>query len=110
VWRWDGEVSDTVFFGVRKLSRGSIPKPHVVPVFYVYIVESRVATGRFYVGSTSDLKTRLGQHNDGVSFQTAKFRPWTLRWYCAFDSRAKAETFESYLKSGSGRAFQKRHF
>jgi predicted GIY-YIG superfamily endonuclease len=80
-----------------------------VSVFYVYLLESRSEIGRFYVGSTSDLKTRLAQHNEGESFHTAKFRPWTLRWYCAFETREKAAAFEAYLKSGSGRAFQKRH-
>lgn len=81
----------------------------MVRVFYVYILESLVETGRFYVGSTSDLKSRIAQHNEGESFHTAKFKPWTLRWYCSFATREKAEAFEAYLKSGSGRAFQKRH-
>ncbi|WP_414663456.1 GIY-YIG nuclease family protein [Horticoccus sp. 23ND18S-11] len=78
-------------------------------VFYVYVIESQAAAGRFYVGSTCNLRVRLEEHNAGRSFHTAKYGPWTLRWYCAFDTRARAETFESYLKSGSGRAFQKRH-
>lgn len=81
-----------------------------VRVFCVYVIESQSEAGRFYVGSTSDLRTRLAEHNDGLSFHTAKFRPWTLRWYCAFATREKAEAFEAYLKTGSGRAFQKRHF
>ena len=78
-------------------------------VFYVHGIESKAEAGRFYVRSTSDLRARLAEHNDGKSFHTAKFRPWTLRWYCAFTTREKAEAFEAYLKSRSGRAFQKRH-
>ena len=45
-----------------------------------------------------------------LSSNTAPFRPWKLHWYCAFGGRAKAETFERYLKSASGRAFQVKHF
>jgi hypothetical protein len=30
--------------------------------------------------------------------------------YLAFEDHAKADAFESYLKSASGRAFAKRHF
>ncbi len=78
-------------------------------MFYVYILESTAARGRFYVGSTSDLKARIALHNERTSFHSAKLGPWSLHWYCAFRSREEAETFERYLKSGSGRAFQKRH-
>ncbi|KKR91135.1 MAG: hypothetical protein UU42_C0021G0002 [Candidatus Woesebacteria bacterium GW2011_GWA1_41_13b] len=31
--------------------------------------------------------------------------PWKLVWYCAFENKGKAEDFELYLKSGSGKAF-----
>ena len=77
---------------------------------YVYILTSLSHAERFYVGCTDDLKTRVVQHNEGVTSSTAPFRPWKLHWYCAFETRAKAEAFEHYLKSASGHAFQKRHF
>jgi predicted GIY-YIG superfamily endonuclease len=66
--------------------------------------------GHFYVGSTEDLVARISDHNAGRSTHTAKFRPWTLAWYCAFPTPGKAANFERYLKSASGRAFQKKHF
>ena len=62
-----------------------------------------------YVGVTSDLENRLKEHNFGESIHTNKYGPWKLMTYIAFDSREKAITFERYLKSGSGRAFAKRH-
>ena len=40
----------------------------------------------------------------------AQYRPWKLKTYLAFEKKATAVRFESYLKSGSGRAFCKRHF
>ena len=77
---------------------------------YVYILESIVDPRRYYVGSTIDLDRRIKEHNSGKSSHTAKLAPWMLATYVAFSDRAKAFRFERYLKSGSGRAFAKRHF
>jgi predicted GIY-YIG superfamily endonuclease len=63
-----------------------------------------------YVGHTADLRDRLAEHNTGKCPHTSKFRPWKLKVYVAFDSLEKAQRFEKYLKSGSGRAFANRHF
>ena len=76
----------------------------------VYILESIADPGRHYVGSTTELDRRIEEHNAGKSSHTAKFAPWMLATYVAFSDRAKAFRFEGYLKSGSGRAFAKRHF
>ena len=72
---------------------------------YVYLIESSSFAGERYVGLTSNLKVRLQQHNAGQSSHTSKFRPWDIVTYVAFSDVAKAETFERYLKSGSGHAF-----
>ena len=77
---------------------------------YVYILQSAENDGRHYVGITGDLKLRLRQHNAGEVLHTAKYKPWRLKNYVAFDDELKAHAFERYLKSGSGRAFAKRHF
>jgi putative endonuclease len=79
-------------------------------MFYVYILESEVAPGKFYVGLTGDLKSRFADHNAGKSIHTKKFKPWKLTTFVAFSDRTKAFRFERYLKSGSGRAFSKAHF
>ncbi len=79
-------------------------------VTYVYILQSTVSPERFYAGIAEDLKSRLKRHNAGEVFHTAKFRPWVIKNYFAFSDREKAHAFEKYLKSGSGRAFAKRHF
>jgi putative endonuclease len=75
---------------------------------YVYLLESEAATGRRYVGVTSDLKQRLAEHNARKSPHTSKYVPWRLVTYVAFSDEEKAETFERYLKSGSGHAFAKK--
>ena len=63
-----------------------------------------------YIGHTADLRERLIKHNKGDVPYTAKFRPWKIEMYIAFESEEKSIAFEAYLKSGSGHAFAKRHF
>lgn len=76
---------------------------------YVYILESTAFPGRHYTGMTDDLRARFKRHNAGEVRHTAKFRPWKLQTYVAFDDETKVIGFERYLKSPSGRAFaQKR--
>ena len=59
---------------------------------------------------TEDVLKRLEAHNHGQSSHTSKYKPWKLFNYFAFESEVKAKAFEKYLKSGSGRAFAKKHF
>ena len=75
---------------------------------YVYLIESEKTSDERYVGISSDLKSRLAEHNSGKSAHTSKFRPWRLVTYVAFTDRQKAELFERYIKSGSGHAFANR--
>ena len=77
---------------------------------FVYIIRSIGHSGRYYVGLTSDVTRRLAIHNSGGSVHTEKLRPWELVAAIEFTSQASAVAFEKYLKSGSGRAFAKRHF
>lgn len=79
-------------------------------MLYVYILQSLADPDHFYVGITADLKSRLRAHNAGEVFHTAKFKPWKIKNYFAFDDDKKAYAFERYLKTGSGRAFAKKHF
>jgi predicted GIY-YIG superfamily endonuclease len=75
---------------------------------YVYLLQSEAAGPRRYVGLTSNLKKRIADHNAGKSAHTSKYCPWTLTTYVAFSDVRKAESFERYLKSGSGHAFAKK--
>jgi len=76
-------------------------------MFYVYILRSSDAE-HFYVGVTEDLRARLQKHNAGDVPHTAKFRPWNIKTYIAFDDPEQARAFERYLKTASGRAFAKK--
>lgn len=71
----------------------------------VYLIRSIPYPNQRYVGLTSDLHGRLRKHNQGGSPHTAKFRPWELVTFIAFSCPGSAAAFETYLKSGSGRAF-----
>ncbi len=74
-------------------------------MYYVYILKSINFPNQIYVGSTQNLKKRLSNHNSGTTPHTAKYKPWELITYSAFNCEKKALSFEKYLKSHSGRAF-----
>ena len=79
-------------------------------MFYTYILRSISHPEQRYIGSTSDLKSRLAKHNAGEVSHTSKFKPWKVEAYFAFEAKEKAVAFEAYLKTGSGHAFANRHF
>jgi len=77
-------------------------------MFYTYILQSVNHADQLYRGHSTDLKQRLDDHNSGHCPHTAKYRPWKLKFYAAFETPHQAQQFEAYLKSGSGHAFAKR--
>jgi predicted GIY-YIG superfamily endonuclease len=80
------------------------------PKRFVYILRSDSNPERHYVGLTSDVARRLHWHNNGPSGVTVHHRPWSLVVSLEFADAKNADRFERYLKTGSGRAFAKRHF
>ena len=79
-------------------------------MFCVYLIQSEASPDRRYVGFTTDLKVRIKTHNAGGSVHTAKYKPWRLVSYHAFSEKRKAQEFEHYLKTASGRAFANKRF
>src|SRR5262249_52283117 len=77
---------------------------------FVYILRSERDPARHYVRVASDVDERLDWHNGGSSGYTIHHRPWCLVVSIEFPDETSALGFEKYLKSGSGRAFAKRHF
>ena len=77
--------------------------------YYVYRLQSISSPDQVYTGSTENLQNRLAEHNSGKVPHTSKFIPWEIKNAIAFREKDKAAAFERYLKSGSGRAFAKRH-
>lgn len=77
---------------------------------YVYVLQSEKSPDRHYIGLSADVGARLASHNRSESTHTAGNRPWILLAAIEFRNPNSAAAFERYLKSGSGRAFAKRHF
>ena len=71
-------------------------------MYYVYILFSK-RLNQLYKGSTSDLKTRVNQHNKGQVKSTKKGVPWQIIYYEAFSSKKDALREELFLKSGKGK-------
>jgi putative endonuclease len=76
--------------------------------WYVYVLKCR--DEKPYTGCTDNLKERLERHKKGYVQATKHRLPVELTTYIAFKNKYTAFTFEKYLKSGSGRAFLKKHF
>lgn len=77
---------------------------------FVYVIRSERHPDRHYTGVTSDIASRIALHNTATTGHTADHRPWRLVVAVECADEATARRFERYLKSGSGRAFAKRHF
>jgi len=76
--------------------------------YYVYIL--KCGNNKPYIGCTDNLKERIERHNKGYVPATKPLLPAKLISYFAFSNKYIAYNFEKYLKSGSGRAFTKKHF
>jgi predicted GIY-YIG superfamily endonuclease len=77
---------------------------------FVYVLRSETDPARHYIGRTTNVDERLDWHNNGPCGYTVQHRPWSIVVALEFPDATSAAHFERYLKSGSGRAFAKRHF
>lgn len=77
---------------------------------FVYVLRSDADPTKHYVGVASNPEERLVWHNTGPCGYTVNHRPWSIAVSIEFPTEREAVRFEKYLKSGSGRAFAKRHF
>lgn len=75
-------------------------------MYYVYSLKCKDG---FYVGCTDNVAERLERHKNGHVPATSSRVPVSLEFYFAIEDKYKAFEFEKYLKSGSGRAFVKKH-
>ncbi|HEY4514608.1 MAG TPA: GIY-YIG nuclease family protein [Candidatus Paceibacterota bacterium] len=75
-------------------------------MFYTYVLMS-LKSGRWYTGSTNDLRRRLKEHNSNESKYTRKRGPYKLIYYEACENRLDAEARELYLKTTMGKRYLK---
>lgn len=74
---------------------------------YVYIIRS-IATGRYYIGSSTNWENRLRQHNMGRVRFTRAYVPWAIVRVEELPDRPAALKREYQIKSyKGGDAFKK---
>ena len=73
----------------------------------VYIL--RCKNGKHYIGCTGNIARRLENHRQGSVTFTKSRLPIEVLVTINFQHKHRAFIFEKYLKSGSGRAFGRRH-
>jgi len=77
--------------------------------YFVYLLLS-LTDNRTYLGSTSDLKRRLREHNEGKNISTRNRRPFKLIYAEEYETLDEARKREKYLKTRSGRRELKKIF
>lgn len=75
-------------------------------MYYTYVIRSQ-KSGYMYTGTTSDLRKRFHQHNEGKSTWTKSRASWRLIYYEACLNEEDAKAREKYLKSGMGKRYLK---
>jgi len=76
-------------------------------MYYVYVLFS-LKCNTFYYGFTENLRTRLSQHQNGLSIATKGKRPLELVYYEAYKNKKDALEREKFFKTGWGRKYIKK--
>ncbi|MBL7685726.1 MAG: GIY-YIG nuclease family protein [Deltaproteobacteria bacterium] len=72
--------------------------------FHVYILQSQT-TGKYYTGYTSDIESRLWEHNNKISLFTKSGVPWKLVHFETYSSSTEALKREKYIKRQKSRLY-----
>jgi putative endonuclease len=73
--------------------------------YSVYIIRSE-GFGKWYIGQTEDLESRLKKHNSGANISTRRGIPWILVAFKRLDKRSDAMVMERKLKNLKSRKKQ----
>ena len=68
------------------------------PKYMYYVYTLKCNNNDLYIGSCKDLKTRIGQHINGMVISTKGKRPVNLIYYEAYSSKVHALKREKRLK------------
>ena len=79
-------------------------------MYYTYLLRSVPSPEKTYIGTTKDMPLRLQEHNAGEVVHSADNKPWKLVAFTGFNDNDKAVAFKTFLKSGPGRIFAKKHW
>jgi putative endonuclease len=70
----------------------------------LYILQSQ-KNGKYYIGVTKDIETRLNQHNRGAGKSTRSNRPWKLFYTEEYNTWSEAARRERQIKSQKSRSY-----
>jgi putative endonuclease len=79
-------------------------KSIVLEKFFLYILQSQ-KDGRYYVGVTKNVESRLDQHNRGVGKSTRSGKPWLLIHTEEYSTRSEAARREKQIKKQKSRSY-----
>ena len=71
-------------------------------MYFVYVLFS-MRDRKLYIGFTTDIERRMGEHQGSLVSSTRERLPIKLIYYEAYLTRGEAERRERYLKGGNGR-------
>jgi putative endonuclease len=75
-------------------------------MWFVYLLSSKT-TGKWYTGSTNNLRKRIERHNSGKNRSTKHGIPWEIIYFEVSLNMRDARAREKYLKSGMGKRYLK---
>lgn len=70
-------------------------------MYYVYLLQS-LKNKRYYIGFTTNVRSRLNKHNSGGVKSTKGGRPWKLFLFESYPSKIEALKREREIKSYKG--------
>jgi len=73
-------------------------------MYYTYVLKS-IEFDYHYIGLTSNLEKRLGEHNSGKTQSNKHYKPFQLIYFEEAETRDIARKREKYLKSAAGRRY-----
>jgi putative endonuclease len=73
-------------------------------MYCTYVLFSQ-KTGRYYIGSTVNLRNRLAEHNAGKTTSTKHGRPWLLVYSEEHDTLGQARQREQLIKSWKNQSY-----
>ena len=73
-------------------------------MFFTYILQSQ-KSGKFYIGHTQDMESRLNRHNQGMVKATRNKGPWVLVYIESFETKIEANHRELEVKSKKSRVY-----
>ncbi len=88
-------------------SEASVGTQSFIIMAFVYILQS-LRNSKYYIGSTTDLKRRLDQHNSGWEHTGKSLGPFELKFSQEFKNINLARTMEKKLKSLKRRDYIKK--